>query len=89
MKDRSQLTAVAYATRYVSILKLFHSADQSIKQQAFIYAASNGSLQALEYMLTDQQYSSIDINAIDPIHGETGRLISLSDNRSSICLSFD
>lgn len=74
-KDRSQLTAVAYATKYVSILKYFHSAEQSIKQQAFIYAASNGSLDALQYIVTDEYYSTIDINAIDPIHGETGQFI--------------
>lgn len=81
MKDRSQLTAVAYATKSVSILKYFHSADPSIKQQALIYAASNGSLDALEYIVTDEHYSTIDINAIDPIHGETGKFI-VEENKS-------
>ncbi len=75
MKDKYQLTAVAYATKYVSILKLFNCTDDSIKQQAFVYAASNGSLDALEYMLTDNNYSTIDINGIDPINGETGKFI--------------
>ena len=75
MKDKAQLTAIAYATKYVSILRLFHCTDQSIKQQAFIYAASNGSLDALEYMLTHNDYSTIDINEIDSVHGETGKFI--------------
>ncbi|CAF1399925.1 unnamed protein product [Adineta steineri] len=71
LKDKYQLTAVAYATKYVPILKLFNCEDESIQQQAFVYAASNGSLDALEYMLTNNNYSSIDINGIDSIHGET------------------
>jgi hypothetical protein len=75
LKDKYQLTAVSYATKYVSILKLFNCTDESIKQQAFVYAASNGSLDALEFMLTDNNYSTIDINGIDSIHGETGKFI--------------
>ncbi|CAF0776951.1 unnamed protein product [Rotaria sordida] len=71
LKDKYQLTAVAYATKYVSILKLFNCTDESIKQQAFVHAASNGSLDALEFMLTDNNYSIIDINGMDCIHGET------------------
>lgn len=47
--------------------------DVSIKQQAFVYAASNGSLDALEFMLTDNNYSTIDINGMDYVHGETGK----------------
>ncbi len=69
------MTAVAYATKYVSILKLFNCEDESIKQQAFVHAASNGSLDIFEFMLTDNTYSTIDINGIDPIHGETGKII--------------
>ncbi|CAF0763490.1 unnamed protein product [Adineta ricciae] len=71
LKDKYQLTSVAYATKHVAILKLFNYTDESIQQQAFVYAASNGSLDALEYMLTDNTYSSIDINGIDYVHGET------------------
>ncbi len=75
MKDKYQLTAVAYATKHVPILKLLNCKDKSIQQQAFVYAASNGSLDALEFMLTDNNYSCIDINGIDSIHGETGKFI--------------
>ncbi len=56
MKDKYQITAVSYATKYVNILKLFNSIDDSIKQQAFVYAASNGSVDALEFMLTNKNY---------------------------------
>ncbi|CAF3034247.1 unnamed protein product [Rotaria socialis] len=71
LKDKYQLTAVAYATKHVSILKLLNCTDESIKQQAFVYAASTGSLDALEFMLTDNHYSTIDINGTDYVHGET------------------
>ncbi len=75
MKDKYQITAVSYATKYVHILKLFNGIDDSIKQQAFVYAASNGSVDALEFMLTDKNYSTININDIDSIHGETGKFV--------------
>ena len=74
-KDKYQLTAIAYATKHVPILKLLNCTDDSIKQQAFVYAASNGSLDALEFMLTDHNYSTVDINGIDFIHGETGNFL--------------
>ena len=73
LKDKNQLTAIAYATKHVNILKSFPPQDSWIQQQAFVYAASIGSLEALEWMLTDRNYSSIDINGIDSIHGETGQ----------------
>ena len=82
IKDKYQLTAVAYATKHVPILKLLTCKEESIQQQAFIYGASNGSLDALEFMLTDNNYSSIDINGIDSIHGETGNFISKRNNIS-------
>ena len=89
MKDKYQLTAVSYATKYVHILKLFNCTDDTIKQQAFVYAASNGSLDALEFMLTDNNYSTNDINDIDSIHGETGKLIYKLVNYLIISNSFN
>ena len=83
LKDKYQLTSVAYATKHVPILKLLNCTDESIQQQAFVYAASNGSLDALEYMLTDNTYSSIDINGIDYVHGETGESESRNELRES------
>ncbi|UJR26548.1 hypothetical protein I4U23_007871 [Adineta vaga] len=71
IKDKYQLTTVAYATKHVPILKLLDCKDDFIQQQAFVYGASNGSLDALEYMLTDNTYLAIDINGIDYVHGET------------------
>lgn len=82
LKDKHQLTAVAYATKHVNILKLFPPMDPWIQQQAFVHAASIGSLGALEWLLTDRIYSAIDINGIDEIHGETGR------ERETIVMSF-
>ena len=85
LKDKHQLTAVAYATKHVNILKLFPPLDPWVQQQAFVHAASIGSLGALEWMLTDRTYSAIDINGIDAIHGETGRV---ERERERIVMSF-
>lgn len=63
---------MAYATKHVNVLKLFPRTESIIQQQAFVYAAANGSLAALEFILIDDQYSMIDINGLDPVHGETG-----------------
>lgn len=66
------MTAIAYATKHLSIVKLFPETDPSIQQQAFVYAAANGSLDAVAFLLDDNRYSSVDINQVDSVHGETG-----------------
>lgn len=84
MKDKQQLTAIAYATKHVNILKLFPDTDPVIQQHAFVYAAANGSLDALQYLLTNHQYSAVDINEIDAINGETGLRPSIMRLRRNV-----
>jgi hypothetical protein len=88
LKDKYQLTAVAYATKHVPILKLFNCKDESVKQQAFVYAASNGVLDIFEFMLTDNNYSTVDINGIDSTHGETGKLIEKQKERNELIIYY-
>jgi hypothetical protein len=76
LNDKHQLTALAYATKHVHVLRIFPCINSNIQQQAFVYAASNGSLAALEFILTDHNYASVDINGLDSIHGETGSISS-------------